>query len=158
MYDCGWGTDVVRVVVAGELPQEAHNAPLHLFSTSPQLVGFGQKAYRRQSESTSLLLGQLLERFRREDFVMSYTMEDFKRDYVKEHFPRLTPKEQREALEALSPEKRREILASLPPEERLAGLPPEERLAGLSEEQIRQYLDRLAGDRPANPRKPRRKR
>jgi hypothetical protein len=29
VYDCQWGTDTVRVVVAGELPREAHNAPLH---------------------------------------------------------------------------------------------------------------------------------
>jgi hypothetical protein len=38
VYDCRWGLDVVRVVVAGELPREAHNAPLHLFSASPELV------------------------------------------------------------------------------------------------------------------------
>src|SRR5262249_16005804 len=37
VYDCRWGTDTVRVIVAGELPQEAHNAPLHLFSASPAL-------------------------------------------------------------------------------------------------------------------------
>src|SRR5439155_9560435 len=30
VYDCRWGTDTIRVVVAGELPQAAHNAPLHL--------------------------------------------------------------------------------------------------------------------------------
>src|SRR5262249_26957093 len=38
VYDCLWGTDTIRIVVAGELPQEAHNAPLHLFSASPDLV------------------------------------------------------------------------------------------------------------------------
>src|SRR5437899_4821439 len=32
VYDCRWGTDAIRVVVAGELPREPHNAPLHLFS------------------------------------------------------------------------------------------------------------------------------
>src|SRR5439155_27286222 len=73
VYDCRWGTDVVRVVVAGELPREPHNAPLHLFSASPELVGFGQKAYQRRSEETSLLLRQLFERFREEGFTMSYT-------------------------------------------------------------------------------------
>ncbi len=148
VYDCRWGTDTVRVVVAGELPREPHNAPLHLFSASPELVGFGQIAYRQRSEQTSLLLRQLFERFREEGFAMSYTMEDFKRDYVKEHFAKLTPDEQREALERLSPAHRRELLQTLP---------PEERLAGLSEEQIRQLLDRLAAGRTAQPRKPRRK-
>src|SRR5436309_1875825 len=81
VYDCRWGTDTIRVVVAGELPREAHNAPLHLFSASPELVGFGRGTYRRRSENTSSLLGQLFERLRGEGFAMAYTMEDFQRDY-----------------------------------------------------------------------------
>jgi hypothetical protein len=50
VYDCQWGLDLVRVIVAGQLPREAHNAPLHLFSASAELVGFGQSAYRKRSE------------------------------------------------------------------------------------------------------------
>jgi MgtE intracellular N domain len=172
VYDCLWGTDVVRVVVAGELPQEAHNAPLHLFSASPALINYGRSAYRRRSERTSLLLGQLFERFQGEGFAMSYTMEDFMRDHIKERFlklPRkdrlgiyesLPPEERREILESLPAGERREILESLPPKEQqemLKALPPEERLAGLSAEQIQQYLDQLTAGRPAKPRKPRRK-
>jgi hypothetical protein len=177
VYDCRWGTDTVRVIVAGELPREAHNAPLHLFSASPDLVTFGRSAYRRHSANTSSLLEQLFERLRGEGFAM-WTMEDFQRQYAKEHFARLTPEEQREALELLPPEKREEVirslpleerlagllpeerLAGLPPEQRLAGLPPEQRLAGLSSEQIeqlRQHLDRLVAGRSGAPRKPRRK-
>jgi hypothetical protein len=148
VYDCRWGLDVVRVIVAGQLPRQAHNAPLHLFSASPELVGFGRGAYRRRSEDTSLLLGQLFDRFQREGFAMSYTMEDFKRDYIKEHFKKLTPEERREALESLTPEEQQEVLQSLP---------PERRLAGLSAEQIRQYLEQLTAGRPGRPRKPRRK-
>jgi hypothetical protein len=154
VYDCLWGTDTIRVVVAGELPREVHNAPLHLFSASPELVAFGQGAYQQHSEETSLLLRQLFERPREEDFAMSYTMEDYKRDYIKEHLARLTPQEREEILRALPAEER---LAGLPPEERLAGMPLEERLAGLSAKQIRQYLDRLTARRPAPARKPRRK-
>ena len=166
MYDCRWGTDVVLVVVAGELPREVHNAPLHLFSATPELVGFGGNAYQRRSKVTSELLRQLFEKFRGEGFAMSYTMEDFRRQVVKDNFAALTPEEQREVLERLTPEQRREILqslpaeerlAGLPAEERLAGLPAEERLAGLSAEQIRQLLDQLTGGRPTEPRKPRRK-
>src|SRR5436190_7839091 len=56
VYDCRWGTDTIRVVVAGELPREAHNAPLHLFSAAPELVAFGSSAYRRRSEQTSRVL------------------------------------------------------------------------------------------------------
>jgi hypothetical protein len=148
VYDCQWGTDGVRVIVAGELPREAHNAPLHLFSASPELVGFGQGAYQRRSEDTSSLLGQLFERFQQEGLAMSYTMADFRRDYIKEHFPQLTPEEQEEVLQSLPPEKQQEVLQLLP---------LEKRLAGLSAEQIRQYLEQLAADRPARPRKQRRK-
>jgi hypothetical protein len=136
VYDCRWGTDTIRVIVAGELPREPHNAPLHLFSASPELVAFGGSAYQRHSEETSLLLRQLFERLREEHIAMSYTMEDFKRDYVKEHFARLTPEEQQQVLQAL---------------------PPERRLAGLSAQQIRQYLDQLTTGRPTRPHKPRRK-
>ena len=136
MYDCRWGLDVVRVIVAAGLPREAHNAPLHLFSASPDLVGFAQGAYRQRSENTSLLLGQLFERFQGEGLTMTYTMEDFKRDYFKEHFAKLPPEELQEVLHTL---------------------PLEQRLAGLSEEQIRQYLDQLTTGHPAPPRKPRRK-
>jgi hypothetical protein len=172
VYDCRWGTDTVRVLVAGELPREPHNAPLHLFSASPDLVGFAGGAYRRRSEETSLLLGQLFEGLRGEGFTMTYTMEDFKRQYIKEHFAKLTPEEQREALGRLSPEHRREVLQALPPEQWrqvlqalppeqqqqvLEALPPEKRLAGLSAEQIRQYLDQLTAGHPARPHKPRRK-
>ena len=184
VYDCLWGLDTVRVVVAGELPRQPHNAPLHLFSAAPALVGYGQSAYRQNSAATSRLLKQLFERFREEGFAMTYTMEDFNRQFTKEHFAQLTLEEQREALKRLSPERRRELLQALPleeqrealkrlspehrrellqalpPEERreaLQSLPPEELLAPLSAEQIREYLDQLAAARPTQPRKPRRK-
>src|SRR5437763_4381019 len=52
VYDCRWGTDTVRVVVAGELPREAHNAPLHLFSAAPDLLGFGRSVDQRRSADT----------------------------------------------------------------------------------------------------------
>lgn len=157
VYDCRWGTDTIRVLVAGELPREERNAPLHLFSAAPDLIEFGSAAYRRRSEQTSRLLGQLFERLRGEGFAVSFTMEDFNRQYIKEHFPQLTPEEQEEVLQALPPERR---LAGLPPEQRLAGLPLEQRLAGLSAEQMEQvqrYLDQLTAGRPTAPRKPRRK-
>jgi hypothetical protein len=120
----------------GELPREVHNAPLHLFSAAPNQVEFASGAYRRRSEQTSRLLGQLFESLPGEGFIMSFTMEDFNRQYNKEHFLRLTPEEQEE------------VLQSLPPERRLAGLPAE---------QIRQYLARLSAEPSAAPRKPRRK-
>jgi hypothetical protein len=148
VYDCRWGLDTVRVIVAGQLPREVHNAPLHLFSASPQLVGFGGSAYQQRSEQTSRLLRQLFERFQGEGLAMPFTMEDFNRQFTKEHFAQLTPEEQREALDRLSPEQRRELFQALT---------PEERLVGLSEEQVRQLLGRLGAGRKAQPRKTRRK-
>jgi hypothetical protein len=136
VYDCWWGLDTVRVIVAGQLPREAHNAPLHLFSASPELVGFAGGAYRRRSDQTSRLLGELFDNLRSEGFAVSFTMEDFNRQYIQKHFARLTPEEQEQVLRSV---------------------PPERRLAGLSEEQIRQYLERLHEGRPAAPRRPRRK-
>lgn len=136
VYDCQWGTDRVKVIVAGQLPREEQNAPLHLFSASPELVGFGQGMYRRHSDRTSGLIGQLFERFHGEGLLMAYTMADFTRDFILEHFPKLSLEEQRK------------ILQSVPPEERLADLTPE---------QIRQLVDRLTEGRPAKSRKPRRK-
>jgi hypothetical protein len=136
VYDCTWGTDTIRVVVAGELPRQVHNAPLHLFSASAELVNFGGCAYRRRSEDTSELLDQLIKGFRGEGLAVSYSMKDFRRDYMKEHLPELTPQEQQEVLQAL---------------------PPEVRLAGLSVEQIRQYLDQVTAGHKARSRPPRRK-
>jgi len=160
VYDCRWAIDTIRVIVAGELPREEHNAPLHLFSASPELVAFGGGAYRRRSEQTSRLLGQLFERLRGEGFAVAFTMEDFNRQYIKEHFPRLTPEERQEVLKSLPAEEQREVLKALPPEKQqevLKALPPEKRLAGLSAEQIREYLEQLTAGRPAQPQKPRRK-
>ena len=173
VYDCTWATDTVRVIVAGELPREEQNAPLHLFSASVELVGYGRDAYRQRSERTSHLLRQLLERYRGEAS-MSFTVEDFDRWYFMDHFAKLTPQEQREALGKLTPQRRKEVLQSLPPEERLAGIPPEEprghsargrlagippedRLAGIPPEEIRRYLDRVSKPTPPLPRKRRRK-
>jgi hypothetical protein len=173
VYDCRWGLDTVRVIVAGQLAREAQNAPLHLFSAAPELVGFGQTVYRLHSARTSLLVGQLFDKMREEGFAMAYTMEDFTRKYIKEHFARLTPEEQREALERLLPEHRREILRALSVEERQEGLralpveerqevlralSPEDLLANLSTEQIQQYLTQRAASGSTGPRKPRRKR
>ena len=148
VYDCRWGTDDVRVVVAGRLPREPQNAPLHLFSASRELVGFGQGAYRQRSEWTSRVLGQLFEKSRGESFAMPYTIEDFERDYFMEHFPKLTDDKKRELLGSMPPKERREMVQALPPEDRMAGLSPK---------QIQQYLDKLTASQGPAQRKPRRK-
>jgi hypothetical protein len=152
VYDCRWGTDTIRVVVVAELPQEAHNAPLHLFSAAPDLVEFGGRSYERRSEQTSRLLNQLFEMLRGEGFAMSYTMEDFNREYNRKLFlklTKLTPEERREALESLAPDERQEVLQSLP-----VG----ELLTLLSAEQVKQLRDQLLAGPVPQSRKSRRKR
>jgi hypothetical protein len=114
VYQCRRGTDAIRVVVARQLPEVGHNAPLHLFSADPDRVRFGQSHYRRRSGDTSTLLRQLFEGYRREGLAMPYTMEDFRRDYAKAHFKDLTPEERQEALQSVPLE---ELIKSLPLEE-----------------------------------------
>jgi hypothetical protein len=125
---CRRGTDVIRVIVVGQLPREEHNAPLHLFSGSAEQVAYGAAHYRQRSEETSTVLYQLVQHFHGKGLEMPYTMEDFKRDFVKEHFKDLTPEEKQEALRAL---------------------PAEERLEGLSREEIEDYLKRVEEASPA---------
>ncbi len=159
VYDCRWGTDIVRVVVAGELPREPHNAPLHLFSAAPGLVDFGGRTYQRRSEQTSLLLEKVFKGLQREGLTMPYTMADFERDVMRERFAELSPEEQADVVRSLPPERQEHLMRSLPPERQehlVRSLPPEQRLAGLSAEEIRRYLERLPAPR-ATSRKPRRK-
>jgi hypothetical protein len=144
VYDCQWGTDAIRVVVAANLPREAHNAPLHLFSALPGLVGFGRNAYRPHSIKTSTVLELLFH----EEGSTVYTIEDFERDVFKRALKKLKPEELRGVIPSLPPEKRREALVSVP---------LEERLEDLSDDQIRQYLDKRTAERSAKPRKTRRK-
>jgi hypothetical protein len=127
VYDCRRGTDVIRVIVAHELPRTANNAFLHLLSASPDQVRYGVEHYQQRSADTSTLLGQLFEGYKREGLAMPYTMEDFRRDYVKEHLKDLTPDERLEGLSA---------------EELVKRLSPDERLRGLSPDEVESYLRR----------------
>ncbi len=156
VYDCTWGTAVVRVVVARLLPREEQNVPLHLISGSQDLVDFGRARHRRRSGKTSKLLDQLLNLYG-EDNAMSYTMEDFQRDYAKNRFKDLTPREQAEALRRVGADKLSEALQGVPLEVRLAGLAPEDLLAALPLEQIKQYLNRQTEEAAPKKRAPRRK-
>jgi hypothetical protein len=143
--DCRRGTDRIRIVAESQLPLSEHNAPLHLFSASPERVEYGRKHARQRSLDTSTLILQLLRGYQEECIGMPYTMADFRRDFWKEHFPELTP------------EVRQELLRTLPPEERLAELSPEERLAGLSPEEIEQAMQKLKAARTARSRNKRRR-
>ncbi len=155
VYQCRRGTDVIRVVVAGQLPQSEHNAMLHLFSASREQLGYGREHYRQHSPNTSSLIQKLLEGYQEEGIAMPYTMEDFQRDYAKEHFKDLTPAEQQEAIKALTPQQR---LKDVTPEQRLKDLTPEEVLAALTSEQLERLRQQLTTEGAVGPPKKRRRR
>jgi len=85
VYDCRRGSDVIRLIVAHELPKTENNSLLHLLSASPDQVRYGVEHYQQRSADTSTLLNQLFEGYEREGLAMPYTIQDFRRDYVKEH-------------------------------------------------------------------------
>ena len=136
VYQCRRGTDVIRVIVAGQVSKTKHNALLNLFSASGEAVGYGAGNYEQNSEHTSSLLTQLFEGYEGEKIAMPYTMADFQHEYAKEHFKDLTPEERREAM---------------------SRLPLEERLADSTPEEIEVYLKNLKSRKPARKEKPRRR-
>jgi hypothetical protein len=118
VYECGRGSDAIRVLVLRQLPQMDHNAALHLLSATPELVGYGASHYQKRSVDTSTLIYQLFESFEREEIAVSYTMEDFRRDFVKEHFKDLTPEERLESIMMLPPEEQLELFKKPAPKQR----------------------------------------
>ena len=138
VYKVRAATLVIRVVVLHQLPQEEHNAMLHLFSAREELLRYGQQHYRPRSHDTSTLLYQLFQAYG-EDTNMSAKLKEFVRQSKDAFLAAMSVEELRqrlsiaERLEGLPPEER---VKGLPPEERVKGLPPEERLKGLSAEEV----------------------
>ena len=122
VYECRRGTDRIRVVVAGELPQTENNALLLLFSASVEQWRYGTEHYRQHSTGTSSFIYQLFQGYRMEGIKMPYTTEDFRRDFVIEHckefleqFMDLTPEEQRTALKDWTPQQLEQFRQLLSP-------------------------------------------
>jgi hypothetical protein len=135
VYEVRHFTGMVRVVVVHELPQQEHNALLHLFSARTDLLRYGSAHYRQRSEETSTLLLQLFERYRLEAPLMPDELELLTRETIDELL-RNMPAEER--------------LKGLPVEERLKGLPVEERLKGLSKDELIRALEVLTRQLKAN--------
>jgi hypothetical protein len=143
VYRVRRGTDVICVVVAGQLPRAEHNALLQLFSASAEQVGSGAGHYRPHARETSTLVYQLFEGYQQKWVAMIYTIEDFKRECVKEFLKNLTPEERLKGLSA---------------EERLKGLSPDELLQALPLEAIERFLEQRKAQRRSRQRRPGRKR
>jgi hypothetical protein len=123
VYHCQRGTDAIRVVVAGQLAEVEHNAPLHLLSADPDRLRFGQSRYQQRSDDTSTLLRQLFKGYQSEGLTMSYTMKDFRRDVAIEEFKEMTLEERREWFKMWPLE---DVVECLPVEEVIKRLPLEE--------------------------------
>ena len=149
VYDCEWGTDLVRLIVLRELPLEDRNAVLQLFSAIPEQIRFARDHYRQRYINSSSLIQQLLIYYEKEGLAMPYTMEDFDREVKRGTLEKLTLQERKEfvqeqppevRLEGLSPEVR---LEGLSVDTRLEGIPPQDILAKLSPSEIEAYLKKL---------------
>jgi hypothetical protein len=138
VYELRLLTLAIRVIVVHQLPQQEHNAMLHLFSARTELLRYGKEHYRPRSRETSTLLYDLFQTYSEEP-EMSDKLKEFVRQTIDEMLEKL-PLEER--LKGLSPEQRLEGLPAeelrkrLSPEQRLEGLPAEERLKGLSAEEV----------------------
>jgi hypothetical protein len=126
VYDVRHFTGLVRLVVVHELPQDEHNALLHLFSARTDLLKYGATHYRQRSEETSTLLLQLFHRYRLEATLMPDMLEQFAKETIEELLKKLPTEERLKGVPAA------ERLKGLPAAERLKGLSAEERLEGLS--------------------------
>src|SRR5262249_33665984 len=133
VYEARHFTGVIRLVVVHELPQQEHNALLHLFSARDDLLRYGAEHYRLRSKETSTLLRQLFERYRLEATLMPDALEQLKQ-FAEETIEELLNKLPAERLRKHLPPKER--LEGLSAEERLEGLSAEERLKGLSPDEV----------------------
>src|SRR5437868_5137794 len=110
VYEVRHFTGLLRLVVVHELPQQEHNALLHLFSARTDLLHYGAEHYRPRSEETSTLLLQLFNRYRLEVELMPDELAELARETIEELL-KTTPLKERikgasadELLAALSPE------------------------------------------------------
>src|SRR5438128_122138 len=71
-------------VVPNQLPEEEHNALLHLFSTRVELLAHGRRNYHIHSRDASTLLLQLFRRIQREIEAMSNALQEFARESIDE--------------------------------------------------------------------------
>src|SRR5262249_28060197 len=126
--------------VANQLPEEEHNAILHMFSTRPALLAYGVRHYRIRSAETSTLLFDLFKRYQQEALTMPDMLEEFARETIDRLLKETPPEELRKYLSI------GQRLAGLSAEQRLAGLSAEEVVQGLPPEILRALADKLKGN------------
>jgi hypothetical protein len=137
VYDMNLITGTLRVVVVHQLPEEEHNAMLHLFSARAESLRYGAEHYRQRSEETSTLLLNLFKKYRLEGMTMPDALEQLARETIDEILGSLSVEER---LQGISPEERLKGISS---EERLKGISTDDLLAGLTPEALASLLRRL---------------
>ena len=125
VYEVRHFTGLLRLVVVHELPQQEHNALLHMFSARTDLLRYGTAHYRPRSGETSTLLLQLFKRYRLEATLMPDSLEQLKQ---------------------FAEETIEELLKDMPAQRRLKGLFPDEVFAALSPEARAALARRLKED------------
>jgi hypothetical protein len=130
VYEAMHFSGTLRIVVVHQLPEQEHNAMLHLFSARAESLRYGVEHYRQRSEETSTLLLNLFKKYRLEGMTMPDALEQLARETIDEILGSLSVEER---LKGVSTE---ELRNRLSPEERLQGIPPEERLKGISTDEL----------------------
>jgi hypothetical protein len=125
VYEVRHFTGSLRLVVVHELPQQEHNALLHLFSARTDLLRYGATHYRLRSKETSTLLKQLFDRYRLEETLMPDSLEQ---------------------LQQFAEETIEELLNNMPPEQLLKRRPPETIDELVKRVPLEQLLKRLSAD------------
>jgi hypothetical protein len=134
VYEVRHFTGSLRVVVVHQLPQQEHNAMLHLFSAKGELLRYGAEHYRVRSAETSTLLYQLFERYFLEGATMPDALEEFTRQTIAEILNKLPTEE---------------LLKRVPLQDRLQGVTADDLLAAMSPEMREALARRLKGNGPA---------
>jgi hypothetical protein len=142
----------IRIVVPNQLPEEEHNALLHLFSTRAELLAYGSRHYHIHSRDASTLLLQLFRTVQREIEAMSNALQEFARESMDELLKELPVEKRLELLKELPVEKRLEglsadqILRAVPIDKLLESLSPEQRVQGLSAEELFELAKKRKGN------------
>ena len=133
VYDLGWGSRRIRLIVLNALAQHPRNAPWELFASEMDRIRYGLAHYRPHSPAAQLLRYHLATVHRLELPDMAYTLDDFKRDTYRMLI---------DDLHELSEQERQALLGRMGVEDRLRGLAAEDRLRGLDPELVKDWLER----------------
>ena len=151
IYDLGWGSRRIRLIVLNALAQHPRNAPWELFASEMDRIRYGLAHYRPHSPAAQLLRYHLATVHRLELPDMAYTLHDLLHDtwpMIIEDTQALSPEQRQALLERMGVEDRLRGLAAedrlrgLAAEDRLRGLAAEDRLRGLDPEQVKAWLKR----------------